>query len=428
MNANRTSDGRLTPLNVGNIPDDWDVSKIAHVASRVTNGYVGPVLEHQTMVAEDKVRYLQGFNVRANRIELTNESYVSAAFDRAHPKSRLEENDILTVQSGHIGTTARVPKELAGSNCHALIITRPRPELIDSTYLTAYLNSHIGQARMRGLHVGSSIVHINTSELAEFRVPLPPLPEQRKIADILSLWDEALTTLDALIEAHERRKKALMQQVLTGRIRLKGFSKPWKRFRFSELLEPQDRYVEFDDDHTYSLVSIRRRSGGVFFREALQGSDIKTKVMKRVQSGDFVISRMQVVHGALGMVRSACDGMYASDSYDVLIEKNDRILHMPFLDWMSRMRSFWHLAYISSHGVHIEKMTFKLSDFMHEKITLPADLEEQRKIAHILDTADQQLTLLRTQRTTLDQQKRGLMQRLLTGKIRVKPQTREIAI
>jgi|UniRef100_UPI00378402A8 type I restriction enzyme S subunit len=115
MNANRTSDTRLTPLNVGTIPDGWNVSKIDQVASRVTNGYVGPVLEHQTMVAANKVRYLQGFNVRPNRIELINESYVSAEFDRAHPKSRLEENDILTVQSGHIGTTARVPKELVGS-------------------------------------------------------------------------------------------------------------------------------------------------------------------------------------------------------------------------------------------------------------------------------------------------------------------------
>ena len=142
--------------------------------------------------------------------------------------------------------------------------------------------------------------------------------------------------------------------------------------------------------------------------------------MKRVHTNDFLISRMQVVHGALGMVRPECDGMYASDSYDVLVAKDATQLHMPFLDWMSRLRSFWHLAYISSHGVHIEKMTFKLSDFMHEKILIPQDLAEQQQIAAILDTADRELTLLRTQRQTLDQQKRGLMQRLLTGKIRVK--------
>jgi type I restriction enzyme, S subunit len=167
------------------------------------------------------------------------------------------------------------------------------------------------------------------------------------------------------------------------------------------------------------LVSIRRRSGGVFFREELNGGDIKTKVMKLVHTNDFLISRMQVVHGALGMVRTECDGMYASDSYDVLVAKDANRLHMPFLDWMSRLRSFWHLAYISSHGVHIEKMTFKLSDFMHEKILIPQDSNEQLAIAAILDTADQELALLRTQRQAIDQQKRGLMQRLLTAKLRV---------
>ena len=306
------------------------------------------------------------------------------------------------------------------------ILTRPtiidnnmmalQAEGVDQHYLYQFmLTLDLGRYRQEG-----AVPSVNSSRVAEIVIDLPPPSEQRKIADILTTWDEALTQLDALIEAQERRKKALMQQLLTGRRRLKGFSKPWKRFRFSELLEPKDRYVDFNDDHTYSLVSIRRRSGGVFFREALQGGDIKTKVMKRVHTGDFLISRMQVVHGALGIVRPECDGMYASDSYDVLVAKNENILHMPFLDWMSRLRSFWHLAYISSHGVHIEKMTFKLSDFMHEKITIPSDLEEQRQIAALLDTADHQLTLLRTQRTALDQQKRGLMQRLLTGNLRVK--------
>jgi type I restriction enzyme S subunit len=288
----------------------------------------------------------------------------------------------------------------------------------------AYLLQSLGLEKVRSKG-GQPLV--TQGAILQLKGFIPAVAEQRKIADILTTWDEALEKLDALIDAHERRKKALMQQLLTGRRRLKGFSEPRKRFRFSELLEPNDRYVAFDDETTYSLLSIRRRSGGVFFREALQGCDIKTKVMKRVHTGDFLISRMQVVHGALGMVRSECNGMYASDSYDVLVCKNAGVLHMPFLDWLSRLRSFWHIAYISSHGVHIEKMTFKLSDFMHEKITIPSDIEEQRQIAAILDTADHQLNLLRAKRTAIEQQKRGLMQRLLTGKLRVQTLSLEVA-
>lgn len=421
MKANRSSDTRLTPLNVGSIPDDWDVSKIAQVASRVTNGYVGPVLEHQTLNAVDKVRYLQGFNVRPNRIELINESYVSAEFDRAHPKSRLEENDILTVQSGHIGTTARVPKELVGSNCHALIITRPRPELIDSRYLTAYLNSHVGQARMRGLHVGSSIVHINTSELAEFRVPLPPLPEQRKIADILTTWDEALTQLDALIEARERRKKALMQQLLTGKKRFPPFAKkPWKKVRMGEVLKRVFRPIDWSAEMSLSLVSLRRRCGGLFRRPEMLGADYKTQDLHELRADDFLISKRQVAHGAWGLVTPEFAGSHVSKEYAILVNTAPEKLHMPFFAWLSQTPRMIRLSRVASTGVHIEKLIFDPVVFLRDSIRIPSDLEEQRQIAAILDTADQQLTLLRTQRTALDQQKRGLMQRLLTGKLRVK--------
>ncbi len=261
---------------------------------------------------------------------------------------------------------------------------------------------------------------LTKAALSELPVLIPPLSEQRRVTDILSTWDKAIEKIDDLIDSKNRRKQALMQQLLTGKRRIPGFGKPWKKRRFQELLLPEDRYVEFDDEHSYSLVSIRRRSGGVFFRQALNGGDIKTKVMKLVKTGDFLISRMQVVHGGLGMVRPECDGMYASDSYDVLVGKDPNILHMPFLDWMSRLRSFWYIAYISSHGVHIEKMTFKLADFMNEKISIPSSVEEQRAIANILETCDEELSLLRKHRAALDQQKRGLMQRLLTGKIRVK--------
>jgi type I restriction enzyme S subunit len=408
-------------LNVGTIPDAWDVLKIAHVASRVTNGYVGPVLEHQTLSATDKVRYLQGFNIRPNRIELKNESYVSAEFDRAHPKSRLEENDILTVQSGHIGTTARVPKELAGSNCHALIITRLKPELIDSRYLTAYLNSHIGQARMRGLHVGSSIVHINTSELAEFKVPVPPLPEQRKIADILTTWDEALTQLDALIEAHERRKKALMQQLLTGKKRFPAFAKkPWEKVRMGEVLKRVFRPIDWSAEMSLSLVSLRRRCGGLFRRPDVLGADYKTQDLHVLHADDFLISKRQVAHGAWGLVTPEFAGSHVSKEYAILVNAAPQKLHMPFFAWLSQTPRMIRLSRVASTGVHIEKLIFDPDVFLRDSIRLPNDREEQRQIATILDTANQQLSLLRTQRAALDQQKRGLMQRLLTGKLRVK--------
>jgi len=79
------------------------------------------------------------------------------------------------------------------------------------------------------------------------------------------------------------------------------------------------------------------------------------------------------------------------------------------------------LARVASTGVHIEKLIFDPTVFLREKIRIPGNVKEQAAIAAILDTADAELRLLRQQRTALDQQKRGLMQQLLTGRIRVSP-------
>ena len=92
---------------------------------------------------------------------------------------------------------------------------------------------------------------------------------------------------------------------------------------------------------------------------------------------------------------------------------------MPFFGWLAQTPRMIRLARVASTGVHIEKLIFDPTVFLCKCIRIPSSLEEQQKIAAVLDAADQELILLRKQRHTLDQQKRGLMQRLLTGKILV---------
>jgi type I restriction enzyme S subunit len=431
MKSHCSSDHRLTPLNVGNIPDDWDALKIGQVSSCVTNGYVGAIVEHQTTDGVDKVRYLQGFNVRPNRIELLNETYVSAEFDRAHPKSRLKENDIVTVQSGHIGTTARVPKELEGSNCHALIITRPRKEIINSKYLAAYLNSHIGQARMRGLHVGSSIVHINTSELAEFRVPIPPVPEQGKIADILTTWDRAIEKLESLIEAKKRRKKALLQQLLTGRLRLTGYSASGGRTR-------SDRFGTYPADWrrvalgevTEEISTRNSRSGnlpvfsctkhrGLVLSEEYFGRRVyaeDTSSYRVVERGEFAYATNHIEEGSIGY-QNLCDAGLVSPIYTVF--KTSDAVDDSYLFRVLKSPLLIHLYQVNTSASVDRRGSLRYDEFSRIHIWLPSHAE-QAAIAHVFDTLDQELALFRTKCAALNQQKRGLMQILLTGKIRVK--------
>jgi type I restriction enzyme S subunit len=140
---------------------------------------VGKVADHYVASG---VTYLVSKNVRRNRLDLREVSYVTKDFHQAHRKSQLQPYDLLTVQSGHVGETCVVPPELGEANCHAIIITTPKLDVVDPFFVAFYLNSHIGQQQLRRLVIGSTLQHINTSELQELKIPIPPLQEQRMIS------------------------------------------------------------------------------------------------------------------------------------------------------------------------------------------------------------------------------------------------------
>lgn len=211
-----------------------------------------------------------------------------------------------------------------------------------------------------------------------------------------------------------------MQQLLTGKRRLPGFTGEWKKCLLGNLLREIKRQISWDDNAFYKLLSVKRRSEGVVLREIMQGKNILTKKMNEVYAGDFLISKMQVVHGAMAMVPENFNKFHVSDSYITLIPRRSNILHMPFFDHFSRQLKMYHMALISSYGVHIEKMTFNIASFLKKSIFIPVDISEQRAIAAVLDAADREIVLLEQKAARLREEKKALMQQLLTGKRRVR--------
>lgn len=260
---------------------------------------------------------------------------------------------------------------------------------------------------------------VNRNDLHRIRINYAPLSEQKKIAEILSTWDETIDHTRKLIDAKKRRKKTLMQQLLMGKKRLPGIKKEWETYRLSELLKQISRRVEFDDQSIYDLISVRRRSGGVFSRGKIPGHTILTKQMYLAKKDDFLISKMQIVHGASALVTEEFDSKHISGSYIALRVRDSQKLDVDFLNWLSKTPYFYHLTYLASYGVHIEKMTFNLRLFLKSKISIPREIKEQRRIAEFLSTADEEIETLGKKLTTLEKQKRGLMQKLLTGEVRV---------
>lgn len=259
---------------------------------------------------------------------------------------------------------------------------------------------------------------LSVKKLARQKLTIPPLPEQQKIAEIISTWDKAIEKQSQLIEKLELRKKGLMQQLLTAKKRLPGYSDSWKRIKYYNILTETHRSLKWDENELYDLISVRRRSGGVFHRESLYGYEIKTKNLRPALEGDFLISKMQIVHGASGVVPKQLSGMKISGSYIALVAKDPQELNINYFNLWSQMPLFYRQTFISSNGVHIEKMTFDLETFMSLSMDLPP-IEEQNKIVTIISSACKDIELAKQKLELFRQQKHGLMQQLLTGKKRV---------
>lgn len=298
-------------------------------------------------------------------------------------------------------------------NNHAHVL-KAKPSF-DRYYLCAYLES----LKYDNYNTGTAQPKLNRKVCEKIPILVPPLGEQRKIAEVLGVWDLAIAKQVQLVERLTQRKRALMQRLLTAKLRLPGFSAPWKKVHYSDILKEVRRTLTWDEHELYDLISVRRRSGGVFHRESLYGHEIKTKTLRPALEGDFLISKMQIVHGASGVVPKHLSGMKISGSYIALIAKDPKKLNINYFNLWSQMPLFYHQTFVSSYGVHIEKMTFDLDAFMSLSMNLPP-IEEQNRIVEVISTATDEIELAQAKLELYRRQKRGLMQQLLTGKKRIK--------
>ena len=333
----------------------------------------------------------------------------------------LKDGDIVFARTGAtVGKTYLYNRE-DGDLVFAGFLIRfsPNAQKIVPYYLKAYTNTSTYWKWVKITSQRSGQPGINATEYCSLQIPVPPLAEQRKIAEVLGVWDEAIEKQARLIEKLALRKRALMQRLLSAKLRLPGFSEPWQKVNYSDMLKEVRRTLTWDENELYDLISVRRRSGGVFHRESLYGHEIKTKTLRPALEGDFLISKMQIVHGASGVVPKQLSGMKISGSYIALIAKDPKELNINYFNLWSQMPLFYHQTFVSSYGVHIEKMTFDLDAFMSLSMNLPP-IEEQDRIVEIILTATNESELAKEKLDRLRRQKRGLMQQLLTGKKRIK--------
>ena len=159
----------------------------------------------------------------------------------------------------------------------------------------------------------------------------------------------------------------------------------WSHATFADILEVVERPTTLSPDTTYKLVTAKRSRVGIALRGDLLGREILTKTQFETKAGDFLISRRQIIHGACGVVPDGLDGAIVSNEYSTLRPRPALLLS--FLRQYSHTPYFQRTCFHSSHGVDVEKMIFKIDEWLAREVNVPP-LGEQRKIATILSSVD----------------------------------------
>ena len=328
----------------------------------------------------------------------------------------LQPNDLLFVRSN--GNKALVGRVLLIETCdepvtHSGFTIRGRfvDPRIDPLFGGYFFSSALVKAQLLKLGGGTNISNLSQAVLESVTLPLPSLPEQQKIAAILSTGDRAIELTEKLIVVKQKRKQALMQQLFSGKLRLPGFEKStWKRCHLDDVAKNSTRRNGLpNNDRT--VYSVTNSVGMVPMDEGIIGESIDR--YKAVSRFDFAYNPMRINVGSIAMWDGNEEVLV---SPDYVVFRCGSKLDAQFLNHFRKTHHWRH--FVNRAGGGSVRVRIYFSDLGGIKLNLPP-IEEQRAIADVLNAQDKEITLLGRRLDALKRQKKGLMQQLLTGKVRV---------
>lgn len=277
------------------------------------------------------------------------------------------------------------------------------------------------QSRLIRLGCGSTFLEVSKKDFSRFKIPLPPLAEQEKIAEFLTTWDKAIEKQTQLIQKLELRKKGLMQQLLTGKKRLPGFTGEWKKVKLGEISK---RVTRKNDTNCQNVVTISAQKGFVrqtdFFNKIVASKT--TEQYYLVKRDEFCYNKSYSNGFPMGAIKRLVEFEEAvvTTLYICFVIESD-VASIDFIEQYFSLGLLNNgLRKVANEGGRAHGLlNVTPYDFFDLKMFLPS-LQEQTAIANILSSCDEEIRLAQNKLAAMKEQKKGLMQVLLTGKRRVK--------
>ena len=409
------------------IPEGWREATAEELCGRISVGIV--IKPTQYYVDEEQgVRAFRSANIGEGFVRDSEWIHISEDGHAKNKKSALKANDILIVRTGYPGTACLLPPEYEGSNCIDIIFARPDPEQVVPAYLCTFTNSEYGKKQVLDGSGGLAQQHFNVGAYKKLKLPLPPLFEQRRIAETLETWDRASETVEALIANARAQKQALMQQLLPKgttrpKKRLPGFSGEWRKLQIGDVAKEVSERA--GDEADYPVLSCSKYDGMVeslsYFKKKVYSDDTSNyKVMRR---GTFGFPSNHIEEGSIGY-QDLFDAGIVSPIYCVFAA--DKTVDDGFLYKLLKTDRYRQIFAAATNASVDRRGSLRWKEFAKITLLLPP-VEEQQAISEAVNSIAATEAACEAQLTALRQEKAALMQQLLTGKRRVKLSEREVA-
>ena len=386
---------------LGWIPEEWEVVKLGNIATEIKDK-VGTKQKIPMSLSAGK-----GFVAQAKKFgkDIAGKQY--AQYTCLPPKTfAYNKGNSLKYPQGCIYLQP-FDEEVAVPNvfiCFAL----DKKRCNNNFYEQLFKNNAQGKELFKYINSGvrnDGLLNLNDNNFFKIKLVSPPLKEQEKIAEVLSCWDEGIQVLEKLLEKKQLHKKALEQKLFKEK-------KSWQLLRFDSIFKDYCK-----KNCPYERLLSATQENGVIPRDTLRGKVMSPEGSlsgyKLIDIGDFVIS-LRSFQG--GIEYSNYRGIL-SPAYTVL--KSIMEINKDFYKYFFKSYRFIE-KYLSISVIGIrDGKQISYSDLSSVKIPYPP-IDEQQKIAKVLNNCDEEIKLLDKKLAALKQQKKGLMQKLLTGEIRVK--------
>lgn len=314
-----------------------------------------------------------------------------------------------------IGKTTQSEVGMIGS--HRFPMYRPVNDRVDIDYLISYFLTKRGTDILQAASPGGAGRNktLGQDRFLKSKIVLPPIAEQRKIAASLTTQDKVIELKEKRLAEKQRQKKYLMQQLLTGKKRLPGFSGEWKKTKLKNILYERKTYSPKGLEYPHVTLSAE----GIFPKSERYDRDHlvrdEDKEYKITHKGDICYNPANLKFGAI------CENTFGDAIFSpiyVTFEVEENICKEYIANYLMRW-DFINAVRKYEEGTVYERMAVKPEDFLKFEIFLP-QIEEQTAIAEVLSAADREIELLQQDIEQEKQKKKALMQLLLTGIVRVK--------